>query len=220
MAAKETKVQKALFTQKLKQNIVRKKNLKREWTYQDITDYLNSISPNMPKISVEQVKDQYLLHWTEDYQRTKVWNKIVDKMFHAGIVRLNDFLQKVKKSPRKKNSSDHAKFEKIINDSLNTDDDEKAEPRKFRKFHSQREGSGCTDSSKTSKLDLGSQEDITAKGKSEKKESTPASKISDSEIHPTVLEEKMAVTDSSWKQADLDTQEDLTDFIIPQEIQE
>mmetsp|Transcript_11288 Transcript_11288/g.11241 ORF Transcript_11288/g.11241 Transcript_11288/m.11241 type:complete len:91 (-) Transcript_11288:484-756(-) len=74
MATQESKLKKNFFTQKLKQNIVRKKDLKREWTLVDITDYLNSISPGQPKLTVEQVTAQYEDLCTEDYQRKKVCN--------------------------------------------------------------------------------------------------------------------------------------------------
>ncbi|CAI2387271.1 unnamed protein product [Moneuplotes crassus] len=219
MAAKESTIQKALLAQKLKQNIVRKNGLKREWTFDDITDYLNSISPNKPKISMEQVRNLYNSLCTQDYQKNKVCNKIVDQMFCVGIKRVSDFLEKTKISHRKKTCSDHTRFEKIINDEANTEDEERMEQCTFRKIHSLKEGGIGPDSIQSSKLELGSREDITTVGTSEKKESTSPNKIFTSEIHPTVLEEKMAVTDSSCKQDDIDTQEDLVDFLNCKEIQ-
>lgn len=88
MVENKEKVEKDLFAQRLKENIMRNRGKDTSMSLEVMTDYLNSISATKAKIHYEDVQREYDQNWIHDYEKGKVNNQVIDRMLYNGVWRL------------------------------------------------------------------------------------------------------------------------------------
>ena len=117
MVENKEKVEKDLFAQRLKENIMRNRGKEASMSLEVMTDYLNSISASKAQIRLEDVQKEYEANCIHDYERGKVNNQVIDRMLYKGIYRLaklidpDSYPAQNEKTPEKKVQKDQKDLE-------------------------------------------------------------------------------------------------------------